>query len=1262
MSEKNQKFHKLTPVRDADIGIYCEALDFVFQNNDLRNIAISGAYSSGKSSVLASYKDKHEDKRFLHISLAHFETTKSTIEMDIHNATDDDRSSESTVKESVLEWKILNQLLHQIVPDKIPQTNFRVKQKPSPLKMIAWTVMIVMFAIAVLHIVLFGSWQSFVGGLSVAWMKNIFKPTAFNSSLIISGFLGLVIASFWIYILIKNQLNKGVLKKISADKLAVEMFQDSDESYFDKYLNEVLYLFEACGADVIVFEDMDRYNANRIFERLREVNTLINAQREQRAKRISGILFLRKFRQKRASFKPIRFFYLLRDDIFTNKDRTKFFDFIMPVVPVIDGSNSYDKFIEKFNNGSIYQNFDTHFLQKLSLYVDDMRLLLNIYNELIIYEARIRSTEQDWNRLLAMIAYKNLFPRDFSELQLGKGYVHTVLQYKNDNTTKKIASLNQEIAVAQQRIQAINDEICKSETELKAALSVAQLINSGYNYAVTHLNSMTLNNTFLVEFNKRKPLILEKTNGRIEELEKLIEVKQKEIDRLKNARFTELAVLAKNDDYFMVEYTNPIGEVRSFNEIKENDYFPLLKFLLRYGWIDESYQDYMNYFYPNSLSVEDKKFIRGVTDKNGKEPNYLIKDPEKVLDYLSNADLKNEEALNIFLMKFLLEHQKSHKEKLDALFGFIIQNENYRIIEYFIGYCGTSKELVTYINKKWTAFLHGLLKGSGRISDTFHNAAVDSFVLVSLYECTDKLLESINIDNYLTEHIQSNPRFLEFGMPTNGERTKEPNSKKLIERFLLLGVKFESIDYVSANKEFFGLVYKNNCYDLNYENIRLMLETMYDLRYSSDFKHKNFTLILSQQGSPLCKYAERDFEAYISVVLSACDGEIIDDENVALQIINNESLSADNKTEYIKVLKTIIGNIKDATDNSCWTQLLSQDLIAHTESNVLNYYTANGNELAEELVSFINRYDSDYDFSNNKTEIEDSVISAFFDSVIVCASMQDKHYEQIIKTLNHDYSDGFDVPGISTNKLQILIQNEIIMMDKDSLAFIRSNYASVVTDYILQYIEEYIEIINEDENYVLKEAVSLLSCKISDKQKLSILGLILDPISANNDLYSDEIKASILINNFLQADIPHFLISYSQEGEKTKSAIRGIVKKYIGKIFKEEQSVSKVLVDDLLSETSHNQDMNNMLFALILPELKELECKKYLARLGLNDYASLFEKKRPRFIISDISTRVLTIFKDRGWISKFETDEKDENYYRAYGRKSLLEKLSEAMT
>ena len=49
-------------------------------------------------------------------------------------------------------------------------------------------------------------------------------------------------------------------------------------------LNEVLYLFEQVEADVIVFEDMDRFNSKVIFERLREVNNLVNVHKYNKFK------------------------------------------------------------------------------------------------------------------------------------------------------------------------------------------------------------------------------------------------------------------------------------------------------------------------------------------------------------------------------------------------------------------------------------------------------------------------------------------------------------------------------------------------------------------------------------------------------------------------------------------------------------------------------------------------------------------------------------------------------------------------------------------------------------------------------------------------------------------------------------------------------------------------------------------------------------------------------------------------------------------
>lgn len=73
---------------------------------------------------------------------------------------------------------------------------------------------------------------------------------------------------------------------------------------------------------------------------------------------------------------------------------------------------------------------------------------------------------------------------------------------------------------------------------------------------------------------------------------------------------------------FSITSTNEIGCITDFNEIKGSEYFDLLKYLIRNGYIDETYADYMTYFYENSLSRVDKIFLRSITDRKAKEYTY----------------------------------------------------------------------------------------------------------------------------------------------------------------------------------------------------------------------------------------------------------------------------------------------------------------------------------------------------------------------------------------------------------------------------------------------------------------------------------------------------------------------------------------------------------------------------------------------------------------------------------------------------------------
>lgn len=92
-------------------------------------------------------------------------------------------------------------------------------------------------------------------------------------------------------------------------------------SLLNVYIDEIVYFFEQTQYNVVIFEDLDRHNDGAIFIKLREINQLIN--------------------NSLPSDKPVRFIYAVRDNLFsTPESRTKFFDFVMPVIPVMDSENA----------------------------------------------------------------------------------------------------------------------------------------------------------------------------------------------------------------------------------------------------------------------------------------------------------------------------------------------------------------------------------------------------------------------------------------------------------------------------------------------------------------------------------------------------------------------------------------------------------------------------------------------------------------------------------------------------------------------------------------------------------------------------------------------------------------------------------------------------------------------------------------------------------------------------------------------------------
>lgn len=1210
--ENKIHFEKLTLNENVDIKVYEDALNFAFESPDIKNIAISGAYGAGKSSVLASYKKKHPDKEYMHISLAHFEEESHVRQKDNGG-------------ESILEGKVINQLIHQLSLDKVPQTNFKIKRKVERTTIFWNAVFITLFLASALFIMFHNEWVDYVNSLSTL-LRTILKFTQYNGTMLFSVVTLIALSFVFIYEIVKAQKNKRFLKKLNFQGNEIEIFEDKDDSYFDKYLNEVLYLFENCNVDAIVFEDMDRFEMNRIFQRLREINTLVNIQLS-----------------KREDKKVLKFFYLLRDDVFVSKDRTKFFDYIIPIVPVVDGTNSYDQFISHLEKNDMLNKLNEKFLQGLSLYVDDMRLLKNICNEFLVYYNRVNTTELDYNKMLALITYKNLFPRDFSELQLGRGFVHSLFAQKEQFVESEVDQIEQLIEEKKKEIQQCNDEQLISLEELDLIkLDKKNKADRANTYGLRQQMQQEYQEWVKEEYPKRKKAIEDKIENNQDNLQQEIDELNFRCLKMQSSPLKHIITRENIDSIFKtISTTNEIGQVEKYEEIKGSEYFDILKYLIRNGYIDETYADYMTYFYENSLSRVDKIFLRSVTDKKAKEYNYELKNPELVVSRLDVSDFEEKETLNFYLLKHLFEG-KSYSIQLKRIIKQISQNNNLDFMRQFLNYFDEWDFCVTKLNELWPQFFKQMLENGSFDTKMIHKYSVYTFHNSSLDD-----ISNVNINNCLKEYIEDCPGYLNIA---------NPKVSKLILAFQHLNIKFKSIDFTVSDKELFREAYQRSLYELNFGNIKLMLTVMEQFATNEEIVHQNYTLILKAKESPLYIYVNSNIEQYAQEMLDNCEERIDDGVDVAIVFINNTNISQELKCKYIEYLNTTIDSLSLIEDTSLWEYCLDKGIIEFTEKNIVLYYFAK--EVFDlSLVNYINSFP--YNINMEKVNIEDDdKISQLFNACVKCIDINNEKYKQFLTSMHRVYYSNFSIQNIPNDKMQILIDERIIRFTTDSLNSLRENYSEdVCYHYIKKNFDAYIENMTT-EFFSFEELIEILEWDVSDTQKIELLNFTSEPISIVEKAYSVNIKLHILHNNLCDEDITYLRENYDIQEKQIRDFILENAIENIDDCISYVNKTSYLLLCDLFKSDEVDEDKKIELFLAIVPTITKEQCLEIFNIMGRADFASIFEpKKKPKFWVSDNNLFVLEQLKQKGWIYEYYVDATDNNYYRIRRNKPIIQKL-----
>ena len=1222
-NNRTSSFNSLMPKENVDISNYREALDYIFNSKEvIKNVAILGAYGSGKSSIITTYEKQHPEYSFIHVSLAHFTNNLENLKskgLKDGNCIGDDLIS------NLLEGKILNQLIHQIKASNIKDTNFSIKRTLPWYQKLLYSVAILFMILSGFYVILYSNWKSWIASSKYDFLKFTLTD-AFQLFVLVGCILVLALS---VYFFVSRSYCFKKLKKIGIKSVVdIEVFDSSNESSFDKYLNEVIYLFQNSTADVIVFEDLDRYDSILIFEKLREINYLINNKNID---------------------KTIRFLYLIRDDIFNSAERSKFFDFIVPIVPVVDITNSSDKFCKLLEDANCINGLDKHFLYDLAYYINDMRLLYNIVNEYQIYRKVInpeQNTNYNANYQLAIIVYKNLFPEDFHALQSGCGYVYDVLNSKNDlckllksDYDKRKKELTEGLTVFEkQNIRNIdelnalyfpitNGDIRIGNEIIPQDISrvelIKRIINTENTVSVIKNGSVQqINVEDMIEkmesnpdySSKRESIELYSFENQKNITDK-IEFYTNEINIVSTKRLKTLINETGADEFWEKINSKYKNEQNALHHITLDRNFPVIKYLIINGLLNEDYSLYSSYIYSDELTPVDRGFILSVNEGKQNPYTYKLDNPQKVMEKINPAVFMLSNIHNFDLLEYVLKCKED--DIVEIWFNTIdVQgSDSYIFIIEFIKMHLEESDIlsrIVFLRPKW---LHVWYSERLISEDDFRKIL---FAIIDACPAND--LEDINDDMWLTKMISNDSSYI---IPDIS------NISKYCQVLNSFGVVFSNIVLDERPKEILDFIYKNNMYKINIWNI-IEIVSIYT-KFNIDKDIARFcSYVYKNIGKPVCKYLLSNCNDFIEFVLSCSKRKFNDEPNVVLSILNDAKLSNKNKIMYMEKSSVKIANIANVTDQALWPTLLSIKAFQPTWRNYLTYFCEieiSNESISEELLVCMSSAKNPSVLALKKLRdyIGKENASEFLKKFVCARFLERDDYSRILKQINFSFNS-FTYKSLENWQISSLLELNCIAKTKENYNFFKQNYANNMHDFLfIGNSKTLFKLIKEKEiTLEATEILDLLSdVRIDDEQSKILLGIYDGTISLENKKYSDEVCCEIIKNHFNVEDLPWILKNYQSLGLKTKQIILDYAKHNSNRIISlvtTRKCLPAEIYSMFISEgICTKQTLNTLLDSLSDIRYRDL-CKS---------------SKSPTFDNLEYNQTILNYFKNEGWISSF---------------------------
>ena len=1085
LQSKSESLSLLAP-RIVDKSEYVSILKSAIDDEDVRNVAISGPYGSGKSSIIKTFEKNYPKYKCLNLSLAAFAEEFQSLQND-SNSDGKSRGNKANgegqsfvdpnvVKMEQLEFSLVQQFFYHVKASGIPDSRFGRIRRWNRTEKVVWSIAILLFAFSLFYVVDSSKFFDLLPSLKV------YTDGLRYLSLGVIG-TGLFVISYRL-VTFFHKMSGGHIKFMDYE---VDVQKDIKVSVFNRYLDELVYLFQTTGYQVVVLEDLDRFKNTSIYTKLRELNQLLN-QSEDIGRRIV-------------------FVYALRDDIFhTSQERTKFFDYIIPVLPHTSVANSSSQFVKEL--GTLVGDSDDEcalhksFLNDVAPFIGDLRTIKAIVSDFKITSKRLNSKLKKDN-LLAIIIYKNLCPKDFELIFEGKGPIHATFSKESEYKKKKKEELKEKKDSIENKIKEVKEERLISVNELNSIVVSAaiKLIPAGYYICNSGGNQIAYADLFsddyvqnilkgklyyrnnysgIVCISKEKVLSLLGDEFNYEYRKTLIEqnssVSLRKLTEDRDACIRQLDNIVKKTMREMCELDETLLSTQT-----EDDNTNLLNFLIRRGYIDESYYYYITDIKSDSdeeglLSQNDNAYllsVKGIGVSDEDEMSRHIDDPKLLLKFLIPQDFVGDKILNFDLVHEIIQ---SKNDKTIELLKHKLKSQSDYVLDFINRYA--------FLETAKDGFIPLVAQQYDNLwADVENNSLFSNEAKLNLFNKLMKYapindLKKQNEDGLLAEYLRKSYYTNTFdGVQTNKARL-------IIENF---NVRFLTLVEDRDTSNLLDFVYKNDYYAHNSENIWTILKSYSDINVH-DYVHSIYTALIAANIEPLLSQISEGIDSFVSCCLLADENTLESTESITL-LLNNSNVYEETKKKIISHNSTLFEDIQSITSAEYKNTLFECNKVKPSLANIDYYLTYNNlTSLDEIIVQYINNNVQEYIELLKKQDIiqgERQIIKC----LIASTGIDEDIWKTIFSEEKYSQYWNDDVLNLLEEQISFLIDNKMLRFDVVLFKAIGAKFKDMFMHLLCKYSADVVENLPEF-NFTTESLTRIASQKGFEEYITNIYALI----------------------------------------------------------------------------------------------------------------------------------------------------------------------------